>query len=257
MGSEYIPAERHEVIADLLRKNSVVTVSQLKRMLSVSEITIRRDLDILEGKGLLERTRGGAIGIRRMSTEPLYDQKDRSERVEKMAIGKAAATLIEPGDTVLVNSGSTSLQALRQIHGEAVRIITSNVGALIDPPSDPEIMLIGGVYRPRSNSLVGMFASLCLAHVYGNKAIIGVDGISSKYGLTTPIHHEAEVASLMIERTRGTVIVVADHTKIGVVSNFVSARIEAVDILVTDSGFEEEYREELERAGVQIIVAGG
>lgn len=255
MGSEYIPAERHEVIADLLRENSVVTVSQLKRLLNVSEITIRRDLDILEGKGLLERTRGGAIGTRRVSTEPMYDQKDRSLRAEKLAIGKAAAKLIEAGDTVLINSGSTSLQAIRRIQGENIRIITSNLGAVTDPPPGPEIILVGGVYRPRSNSLVGMFASLCLAHVYGNKAIIGVDGISSKYGLTTPIHHEAEIAALMIERTRGTVIVVGDHTKIGVVSNFVSARIEEVDILVTDSGFEEEYREELEKAGVQIIVA--
>jgi len=255
VATEFIPAERQGVIADLVKTNGVVSVAQLSLRLKVSEITIRRDLDILERRGLLERTHGGAIGIRRVNTEPLYDQKNRSERAEKVAIGKAAAALIQDGDTVLVNSGSTSLQAILQIRGENTRIVTSNVGAVLEPPEGPELLLIGGVYRVRSNSVVGMFASLSLSQVYGTKAIIGVDGISSKYGLTTPIQQEAEIAALMIDRTRGPVIVVADHTKIGVVSNFVTARIEKVDVLVTDSGFEEEYREELEGAGLQIIIA--
>jgi DeoR family fructose operon transcriptional repressor len=224
-------------------------------MLKVSEITIRRDLDILEGKGVLERTHGGAISSRRVSTEPLYDQKNRVEMAEKIAIGRAAAALIESGDTVLINSGSTNLQVIRNIRAQDVRLITSNAGAVADPPAGTEMVLIGGLYRPQSNSFVGAFAALTLERVYGSKAIIGVDGVSYKYGLTTPNHQEAEIGRLMIERTRGPVIVVADHTKIGVVSNFLTARIDEADILVTDSGFEEEYRDDLEKAGVQIIVA--
>lgn len=256
MGTEFIPAERQEVISEMLRHRGVVTVSELSQLLKVSEITIRRDLAILESKGVLERTHGGAIGTRRMSVEPLYDQKNQVELAEKVSIGRAAAALIEDGDTVLVNSGSTSLQFIRHVRGANIRVVTSNAGAITDqPPSGTEVLLIGGLFRPQSNSLVGRFASLSLAQVYGTKAIIGVDGVSYKYGLTTPNHQEAEVASMMIERTRGPVIVVADHTKIGVVSNFVTARIEEVDVLVTDSGFEEEYREDLEKAGIQIIIA--
>lgn len=256
MATEYIPAERQEVIAEMLRNRGVVTVSELSQLLKVSEITIRRDLDMLESKGQLERTHGGAISSRRMSAEPLYDQKNRSEMNEKVAIGRKAAGLIEAGDTVLVNSGSTSLQVIRHMaHGD-IRVITSNAGAVIErPPKGIEVILIGGIYRRQSNSLVGRFASLTLEQVYGSKAIIGVDGISYKYGLTTPNHQEAEIGSLMVERTRGPVIVVADHTKIGVVSNFVTARIEKVDILVTDAGFEEEYRDDLEKAGVEILIA--
>lgn len=239
----------------MLSRRGVVTVAELSQILKVSEITIRRDLDILEGKGVLERTHGGAISSRRMSSEPLYDQKNRIELAEKSAIGTAAAALIEPGDTVLVNSGSTNLQVIRHITAPDVRLITSNAGAVVAPPAGIEMILIGGLYRPQSNSFVGSFAALTLEQIYGSKAIIGVDGVSFKYGLTTPNHQEAEIGRLMIERTRGPVIVVADHTKVGVVSNFLTARIDEVDILVTDEGFEEEYRDDLEKAGVQIIIA--
>ncbi len=256
MAAEYIPAERRELIYKLLSERGLVTIAELKGLLKVSEITIRRDLDILEGRGFLERTHGGAISTRRMKTEPLYAQKDQSEREGKVAIGRAAAALVQEGDTVLINSGSTSLQVIRHVQTPRVRIVTSNVGAVLDAGrSEVEIILVGGVYRPQSNSLVGGFAELTLQQVYGSKAIIGVDGISFKYGLTTPTHQEAEIAAAMIQRTRGQVIVVADHTKIGVVSNFITAQIDAVDVLVTDVDLDPEYRSEFEGAGVRIVVA--
>ncbi len=254
MAADYIPAERRELISKLLSERGLVTVAELKTLLKVSEITVRRDLDLLEGRGVLERTHGGAVSTRRVKTEPLYAQKDQREREGKMAIGRAAAALIQEGDTVLVNSGSTSLQVIRQIRAPRVRIVTSNLGAVIEA-RESETILVGGVYRPQSNSLVGGFAALTLQQVYGSKAIIGVDGISFKHGLTTPIHQEAEVAAAMIQRTRGQVIVVADHTKIGVVSNFVTAQIDVVDVLVTDEDLDPEYRSELESAGVEIVIA--
>jgi DeoR/GlpR family transcriptional regulator of sugar metabolism len=96
---------------------------------------------------------------------------------------------------------------------------------------------------------------LGLQQVYGSKCFIGVDGISRKYGLTTPILQLAEVVNTMIERTRGQVIVVADHSKLGVVANFMIAPIEKVDVLVVDSDFNESYREEVEELGIEIIVA--
>ncbi len=254
--NDLIPAERHELIVNLLRERGLVTVAELRGLLRVSEITVRRDLDLLERRGVLERTHGGAMSTRRVPTEPPYAQKNEARLAEKIAIGRAAAALVESGDTLLVNSGSTTLQVIRSLRASGLRVVTSNAGAVNQPgPSDVEIVLIGGVYRPQSNSLVGPLASLSLEQLYGSKAIIGVDGISSKYGLSTPVHLEAEIAKLMIARTRGPVIVVADHTKVGAVSNFVTSRIEEVDILVTDTGFEEEYRSELESAGVEIVIA--
>jgi len=94
-----------------------------------------------------------------------------------------------------------------------------------------------------------------LDHICGSKAIIGIDGISINYGLTTPIHQEAEVTRLMIERTQGPVIVVADHTKMGVVSNFVTAPIEKISMLITDKNIETDFREELERRNIKVVIA--
>jgi len=257
VSSDLIPAQRRERIRELVRAQGAVKVAALSELLGVSEITIRRDLEVLEQEGILERTHGGAIYSHRMRIEPLYTEKDRLHQEEKRLIGQAAAQLVEEGDTLLINSGSTTLQVIRHLVGKKnIRVITSNVGAVLAVQDRQfDLMLIGGSFRPQSNSLVGPLAVLSLQQVYGSKAFIGVDGISAKYGLTTPILQEAEVARLMIERTRGPVIVVADHSKLGVVSNFVTAPLEQVDILVTDEGFDEEYRAGLEELGVKIIIA--
>lgn len=256
MKGGYIPAARQQKIYETVREKGIVKVADLSSALKVSEITIRRDLDILEQKGFLERTHGGAIFTQRMKTEPLYIQKNLKYRDEKEAIGREINNLIEDGDTLLINSGSTTLQVIRHIRKNGINVITSNVGAVTKPNDKiKSLILVGGIYRYQSNSLVGGFTSLVLNEVYGSKAIIGVDGISVKYGLTTPVHQEAEVAKTMIERTKGPVIVVADHRKLGVTSNFLTAPIEKVDILVTDDKFNEDYREELENAGVKIVIA--
>jgi DeoR/GlpR family transcriptional regulator of sugar metabolism len=255
--SALIPAERRHRIQEMLRAQGAVKVSTLSQLFEVSEITIRRDLEQLERDGRLERTHGGAVLSQRMRQEPLYTDKDQLHRAEKQAIGHVAAMLVENGDTLLINSGSTTLQVLRHLAGRHdVRVITSNMGAPF-AVHDPgfEVILVGGTFRRQSNSLVGPLATQSLRQVYGSKAFIGVDGISLKYGLTTPTLPEAEVARTMIERTRGPVIVVADHTKLGVVADFVTAPLDQVDVLVTDRGFDEGYREALEELSIQIMVA--
>lgn len=256
MTSGFIPADRQKRIQRLLQERGVVKVTDLSSLLGVSEITIRRDLDVLERNGDLERTHGGAVYNQRMRIEPRYAQKDAIHREEKEAIGRAAAKLVEVGDTLLINSGSTTKQVIRSLKMSNVRIITSNLGAVIEAQeSEMELILIGGLLRSQSNSLVGSLATLSLQQVYGSKAFIGVDGLSVKYGLTTPILEEAEIAREMIRRTPGPVIVVADHSKLSVVSNFMSAPIDQVDILVTDQGLSNELREELEKIGIKVIIA--
>lgn len=229
----------------------------LSGLLAVSELTIRRDLEQLERDGILERTHGGAIYSHRMWQEPLYTDKDRIHREEKRQIGAAAAALVEDGDTLLINSGSTTLQIFRHLTGRKnLRVITSNAGALAEAQgSGLELILVGGVYRKQSNSLVGPLATASLQQAYGNKCFIGVDGVSRKFGLTTPTLQEAEIARTMIERTNGQVIVVADHSKLGVVADFMTAPIEKVNTLVVDGSFNENYRAELEELGIEILVA--
>jgi DeoR family fructose operon transcriptional repressor len=118
-------------------------------------------------------------------------------------------------------------------------------------------VLVGGHYRAPSNSVVGPFATEALRRTHASKAFIGVEGVSLTSGLTTPAAPEAEVAALMIEQTRGPVVVVTDRSKIGTVADFVIAPIDRVDTLVVDAGIAPEYVEDLSAAGVEVVLAGG
>lgn len=254
---DLIPAQRRLYIQQAITKEGIVRVSRLSEILGVSQITIRRDLELLEEEGLLERTHGGAILIHHMPIEPHFTEKDNINRDAKQEIGLAAAGIVEDGDTILINSGSTTLRIFSNLaRYRNLRVITSNMGAFVEAREiGIELILTGGSFRDQSNSLVGSFAVQNINKVMATKCFIGVDGISRKHGLTTPILQEAEVAQTMIERTKGQVIVVADPSKLGIVSNFVTAPIDCVHTLVTSSGANEEYLAELEEEGIKILIA--
>lgn len=233
-----IPAGRQQYILSLIRREGTVTVSRLAQELEVSELTIRRDLDQMAARGLVERTHGGATERRTLAVEPDYLQKAQEYPEEKMAIGEATALMVEAGDTLFVNSGSSTLaviQALAKADKE-ITIVTNNADAFWACKESEHIRLIfcGGVYRERSHSVSGSLAALVISQINADKAIIGVDGFSPSSGLTTPILEEAETTRAMIEQTVGKVIVVATANKIGVVSNYRTIGLEEVDVLVTD-----------------------
>ena len=257
-GESLLPAERHHKIISLLKSEGSVRVTELSGMLEVSVLTVRRDLDLLEKKGILERSHGGAILRQTMRTEPLYIQKEKENIREKQALAAEAVKLVEDGDTVFVNSGSTNQQVLLSLAGKKVRIVTSNAfGMEIADGDNPdlEVILCGGTFRPQSRSMVGSFAVDTVRRVFADKAIIGVDGVSMARGITTPVQQEADVAARMIEQTSGLVIVVADHSKIGVVSNFSTASMSMIDYLITDSRASGKLDEErLAKEGVKLIL---
>ncbi|MBN1486643.1 MAG: DeoR/GlpR transcriptional regulator [Anaerolineae bacterium] len=256
MASRLIPAERHELILNILERSGIVRVSELSEALNVSDITIRRDLEQLEQDGLLERTHGGAMFSRRLRTESLFTVKYKSCLEEKVRIGRVAADLVEPGETVFINSGSTTLQIFRHLLWRDVRVVTCNAGAIAEcHGGKSELVVVGGAYRETSHSFVGPLAVSSLQWLYASKCFIGIDGISVKYGLTTPSLEEAEVARTMIQRTHGKVIVVADHTKMGVVADSVTVPIKDVDALVVDNGIDKHYRHDLESLGIEVHIA--
>jgi len=252
-----IPAERQERITELIEEKGAVKVTELSDTFAVPVLTIRRDLSVLEERGILERSHGGAILRRKMNKEPSYSEKAKLLVKEKHFIAREATKLIEDGETVFVNSGSTNLQVLQALAGRKIRIITNNIGASdVFEHSEIEFLLTGGTYRPQSRSLVGSFSCSMLKNVFADKSIIGVDGFSLKYGGTTPIEQEAEVVRVMIEQTIGDVIVAADHKKIGIVSNFVSAPLSKIDYLVTDrEACELIDKEELKGAKIKLVTA--
>jgi DeoR family fructose operon transcriptional repressor len=257
MSKPLIPAQRREKIQEYLAIYQIARSADLCNLLETSEATVRRDLEWLEKKGVLERTHGGAILSQRMLFEQEYHQRVQHHPEEKRRIGELAASLIEDGDIVFINSGTTATQVLHHIRRDSkITIFTNNISAILDI-GEPgfHYYLTGGEFQPRSNSLAGRFALDNLGLVYANKVILGVDGISLKHGCTVPTDPEAEVVRRMIERTKGQVIIVADHSKWSVVSNFQVANIDEVDKLVTDEGFGSESVQALAEHSIEVLMA--
>jgi DeoR family fructose operon transcriptional repressor len=174
-------------------------------------------------------------------------------------IGEAAAALIEEGDTVFINSGSTTYEVIKALRNHRITIVTNNMDAAWVANEDAlfRLIFVGGVYRTRSHSVSGGLSQPILNQIYANKSIIGVDGFSLSAGLTTPVIEEAETTRLMIERTVGKVIVVATNNKVGVLSNFGTVDAKEVDVLITDrQGGILLSRQELEEKKIELIIAG-
>ena len=233
-----IPASRQQYILSRVQEEGTVNVNQLSEALEVSELTIRRDLDQLAKRGLVERTHGGASLRRNLPVEPDYLQKASEYPLEKNVIGEGVLDLVDEGDTLYINSGTTTLEVIRALVDSKKRltIVTNNIDAAYVCKESESIRLVlaGGVYRARSHSVSGSLSSLVVEQIWANKAIIGVDGFSVQAGLTTPVLEEAETTRAMIRHTAGKVIVVAAANKIGVVSNYKTVSLEDVDVLVTD-----------------------
>lgn len=257
MSKSLIPAQRRERIQEYLTLHKIARTVDLCTMLDASEATVRRDLEWLEQEGILERTHGGAILNQRIILEPEYRQRAQHHPEEKRRIGALAASFIEAGDIVFINSGTTTTQVIHQIRADAdITIFTNNLNAALEM-GEPGFQhyLVGGEYQPRSKSLAGRFAIENLKQVYANKTILGVDGISIKHGCTVPTDAEAEVVRQMIDRTMGQIIVVADHSKWAVVSNFQIATIDEIDILITDEALDMAALETLETHAVRSLIA--
>ena len=256
MGKTLIPAQRREKIQEYLAVYQIARTTDLMDLLETSEATVRRDLEWLEQKGFLERTHGGAILNQRVVFEQEYQQRVKNFPDEKRRIGEIAASLIEEGDIVFVNSGTTATQVLQHIpHNPRITVFTNNISALMDI-GDPgfQLHLTGGEFQARSNSLAGRFALDNLNLVFANKALLGVDGISLKHGCTVPTNPEAEVVRKMIEHTKGQVIIIADHSKWGKVSNFPVASMEEVDKVITDEGLDRTSIKDLAERSVEVLI---
>jgi len=257
MSKSLIPAQRRERIQEYLAIHKIVRMDELYKMLDTSEATVRRDLEWLEREGVLERTHGGAILNQRMTLEPEYVQRASLNPEEKHLIGELAASLICDGEVVFINSGTTTAQVIHHIRGNAdITVFTNNLAAVLEVgDAGFKSYVLGGEFQPHSNSVAGRFGLENLRQVYANKAILGVDGISMIHGCTVPSNAEAAMMKLMIERTKGEIMIVADHTKWGVVSNFQIASIDELDKLITDAQIDPTTLETLAEHSVQIHIA--
>jgi DeoR/GlpR family transcriptional regulator of sugar metabolism len=248
---EMIPAERRARIVHALRAQRAVRVSTLSEDLGVSDITIRRDLALLEREGVLARTYGGAVLRRHMTDEPRWEESVVTQADQKARIAAAAAAMIEPGDTVFLGSGTTVAQMLRYVPPDLeARVVTHSLGAAAEAQGlRLELIFLGGLYRSQLNVVEGSWPLEMLAHFHADKAFLGADGLDSSAGLTTPSMAVAGIELAMVRRTRGEVVVLADHTKIGLVGDVVICPLDQVDVVLVDDGVDADVCEQIQRAG--------
>lgn len=246
------------MIQEYLQEHKIAPSSELSSILDVSEATIRRDFEWMENEGLLLRTHGGAILNQNIQFEAEYQRRAQINVVDKRAIGKLAASMIGEGEIVFINSGTTTTQLIRHIDPKKnITVVTNNLYAALEIiDSELDLILLGGTFQPKSKSVAGRFAIDNLGQIYANQAFIGVDGMSLKYGFTVPSNSEAEIVRLMIERTKGPVNVVADHSKWEMVANFEIARSGQIQRLVTDQEFGFTANQNLEQASIEVLKAG-
>jgi len=253
-----LPSERQQRILELVREQVAVRVSYLSDLLNVSEMTIRRDLDVLEKQGLLERTHGGAVCRQdRVFEESLYQSRLLEHPEERLGIAQKAASLIEANDTIFIGAGTTTAQILRYLDpGLQVRIYTNNLGVLSEMQDNAaRIVFTGGTYDPASFSLMGPIGIEMIQQVYATKTFLAVDGLSLKAGLTTVTLEDAMMSRTMIRHTQGQIIVLTEHNKFGCVAEMVIAPVERADVVIVDWNIPAIYREQLEALDLRVIVA--
>lgn len=251
-----LAANRHEEIMKLLNKDRFVKVSQLSRMFNVSEETIRRDLDKLEKEGLLKKLHGGAVPIDINNVENI---KPISERIteninEKLVIARLALELIDDGDTLILDSGSTTLQLAKLLSSRKVTVITNDISIAYELSQGDEVNLIivGGNVRPKSFSIIGSECEKSISSFNVKKAFISAGGINLKTGLTASNTGDAYVKRAIIN-AGDTVICLADHSKFEKTALFSFASFKDVDIMITDKNVESSYEYMFSESGTRIV----
>src|SRR5450755_984564 len=251
-------AERRHRIVELVREHGKVTVEALAARFATSAVTIRTDLASLEAGGALERTHGGAL-LRRDDDDQPLNIKRTLHHAEKVRIAKAAVALINDGETVILDSGTTTAEIAKQIRKLEVRsinVITNalNIAALLADVPAVRLIMPGGILRPESNSLSGHMAEAALANLQADRLFLGADGLDPERGVMTPHLPDAQLNAKMIEISR-QVIAVADSSKLLRRNISLIARVERLHMLITDSGANPEVVAELQRRGVEVRLA--
>jgi DeoR/GlpR family transcriptional regulator of sugar metabolism len=250
--------QRQAIILERVREDGAVRVADLVRELGVSDMTVRRDLEALEDRGLLEKVHGGATVLAGSAVfEPGFSAKSMLQQAEKVAIADAAAALVEPGMAIGVSAGTTTYalaQRLGEIAGLTVVTNSIPVADVLHQAGRPDqtIILTGGMRTP-SDALVGPFAVTALRTIHVDLVFCGVHGMDPHSGFTCPNLLEADTDRALIDAGRRLVIV-ADHTKWGVIGISSIARLDQPDVLVTDSGLTAEARGALQAQVRELIV---
>lgn len=250
--------ERKRQIADYVHQHGRASVQELANNFQVSESTVRRDLRDLEEQELLRRTHGGAVAVlQNDNIEPSFMEKEDRFQQQKRDIATAAVSLIKEGDTVMLDSGTTTYYLAKLLKNfQRLTVITNSVMVAQELANEKyiELLLTGGTLRPETLAMVGPFAERAIESVHVDKLFLATNGFDSETGLTTPNLIEAATKKRMI-RSAQQVILLADHSKIGRVSFSRFGDPEDITTLITDSLVAPAAVKTFEEAGIVVILA--
>jgi DeoR/GlpR family transcriptional regulator of sugar metabolism len=259
LSTRVLARQRHEAILGELRVKRAIRVSELATALGVSDMTVRRDLDVLEAAGLLDKVHGGATArSERSAEEPGFVVKSLRNTQEKRAIATAAAALVQPGTAIGIAAGTTTWQLAYHLTEIANLIVVTNSIRVADvfhqnERTDRTVILTGGIRTP-SDALVGSVASVALRTLHLDSVFMGAHGMSPRGGFTSPNMSEAETNRAFLKAS-DRLIMMADHTKwdITVLSSF--ATLEEADVVVSDARLPEAAVEVLRSKAGQLLIA--
>ena len=248
--------ERRRAILELVNQDGRVLVKELSEKFGTSQITIRKDLELLHSNGQVHRTHGGALTVESGAlVDPTLREKEKLHRKEKLRIAEAAAHMVQEGESILLDSGTTTTavaRALRDFRNVTVITNAVNIAAELSG-TQVAVILTGGIVRKNSFSLVGPLAEETLRQLSADVLFLGVDGFDTRVGLSTPNLLEAKVNKVMVEVARKTVAV-CDSSKFGRRAMSTIVPVTAVHQVITDKHIAKSDLSNLEEAGVAVTL---
>lgn len=249
---------RRARILEIIEKEGQVFVEQLSNQFSVSQVTIRNDLGQLEHQNMLIRARGGAIKTNQgqVATDTPLSDKAKENFKQKQAIGKLASEMINDGETIILDSGTTTTEIARNLtKHKGLTIITNalNIATILSENESFNIFMPGGNLRHKSMSLAGVMAEESFKNFFCDKLFLGVDGFDTSYGLSTPNVEEAHLNQLMIKIAK-KVIVVTDSSKFSHRRFAFIAPISRINTVITDPGISLDDINKIEKLNIQLLI---
>jgi DeoR family transcriptional regulator, fructose operon transcriptional repressor len=247
--------QRRSQLLELVRAQRFASLPELAKQLSASESTVRRDLDQLEEQGMARRLHGGVLYTGVSPKLPHFEAQQPADWEKKRSIATAAARLIDDGDTILLDGGSTTYELARLLVGRPLHIVTTSlpVANLFASDSSSDLVMIGGNICPRTGVARGPYTDQMLSMVRVRKTIFSVAGVCEEGFFNNDLLLVETERAMM--RAAAEVIVVADSTKFGRQSLTHLCPLDAVQHLVVDDGIMPEWREKVKAVGVDLIVA--
>lgn len=247
--------ERRQQLSDFLARRGFADLSVLVTELGVSESTIRRDLSQLEEEGIVRRTHGGAVFVSDRFSALNYSARESTEVEQKQAIGRAAAELVEDGETILIDGGTTTFQVARHLMTRSLQVVTNSlpIANLLGSAGSIELIFVGGYIYPRTGVALGPIARQTLAGLHFSKVFMGAAGITDE-GLYNANVLLVEAQEQMMS-SADEVIIVADRTKFGRRSLARLCGWDRIQRVVSDAGVDEKWREVVRSGGADMILA--